>query len=79
MLPLMLLQMLLPRLILAMLSMEATEAMEVMVWDMDMVTASTMARGLLMPSLAMDIEDMAMATDMEAMDTVDLDTATMVR
>merc|ERR1712212_814219 len=60
----MLFQMLLLKLILAMLIMEDTEAMEVMVWDMDMVTVSTMARGLLMPSLAMDIEAMGMATDM---------------
>merc|ERR1711970_1289999 len=76
---LMLPQMLLLKLNLAMLTMEDTEAMEVMVWDMDMVTVSTMARGLLMPSLAMDIEVMAMAVDMEAMDTVDLDSATVVR
>merc|ERR1711970_536473 len=76
---LMLPQMLLLKLNLAMLTMEDTEAMEVMVWDMDMVTVSTMARGLLMPSLAMDIEVMGMAMDMEAMDTVDTDMATMVR
>merc|ERR1719348_2433275 len=71
MLLLMLPLMLLLKLILAMVTMEDTEAMEVMVWDMDMVTVSTMARGLLMPSLAMDIEVMGMAMDMEAMHTVD--------
>merc|ERR1711872_700627 len=76
---LMLTQMLLLKLILAMLSMEDTEVMEVTVWDMDMVTVSTMARGLLRPSLAMATEVMGMAEAIEAMDTVDTDTATVVR
>merc|ERR1711872_475676 len=76
---LMLFQMLLLKLILAIFTMEDTEAMEVMVWDMDMGTVSTMARGLLMPSLAMVTEVTGMAVAMEAMDTVDTATGTVVR